>query len=67
MCQFSFWHLFKLRPVVDNHTLLIELCDYQRGEKLSPKEVKMMIDEVDDNKDGRLDYNEVRYVFIDKF
>lgn len=34
-------------------------CDFQKGEKLSRQEVKAMIDEVDENKDGRLDYKEV--------
>lgn len=31
----------------------------QKGEKMSRAEVKKMIDEVDENKDGRLDYGEV--------
>ena len=35
-------------------------CLFQKGEKLSRSEVKTMIDEVDENRDGRLDYKEVR-------
>ena len=35
---------------------------FQKGEKLSRSEVKTMIDEVDENKDGRLDYKEVSFV-----
>eukprot|EP00745_Piridium_sociabile_P039151 TRINITY_DN72694_c0_g3_i3.p1 TRINITY_DN72694_c0_g3~~TRINITY_DN72694_c0_g3_i3.p1 ORF type:complete len:534 (+),score=169.06 TRINITY_DN72694_c0_g3_i3:103-1602(+) len=35
-----------------------------RGEKLSRKEVKTMIDEVDENKDGRLDYKEFCHMFM---
>ena len=31
----------------------------QKGEKMSRSEVKAMIDEVDENKDGKLDYKEV--------
>lgn len=32
----------------------------QKGEKMSRDEVREMIDEVDENKDGKLDYREVR-------
>ena len=31
----------------------------QRGEKMTRKEVQNIIDEVDSNKDGKLDYKEV--------
>ena len=34
----------------------------QKGETMSRDEVRRMIDEVDDNKDGRLDYREVRAI-----
>ncbi|PVD23948.1 hypothetical protein C0Q70_17224 [Pomacea canaliculata] len=35
-----------------------------KGEKLSRQEVKAMIDEVDENKDGRLDYKEFCKMFV---
>lgn len=38
----------------------ILLFYFQKGEKKSKSEVKKMIDEVDENKDGRLDYKEVK-------
>lgn len=39
-------------------------CLLQRGEKMSRKEVQAIIDEVDENKDGKLDYKEVRMLSI---
>ena len=38
----------------------VMLC-LQRGEKMTTKEVQEIIDEVDENKDGKLDYKEVRF------
>ncbi|KAK7492908.1 hypothetical protein BaRGS_00015855 [Batillaria attramentaria] len=35
-----------------------------KGEKMSRQEVKAMIDEVDENKDGKLDYREFCHMFI---
>jgi Ca2+-binding EF-hand superfamily protein len=32
---------------------------FQKGEKMKPSEVKAIIAEVDENRDGKLDYNEV--------
>jgi Ca2+-binding EF-hand superfamily protein len=34
--------------------------NFQKGEKMTREEVADMIDEVDENKDGKLDYKEVR-------
>ena len=39
--------------------MVCAMCPLQRGERMSPKEVQQIIDEVDDNKDGKLDYKEV--------
>jgi len=32
---------------------------YQRGEKMTVEEVQKIIDEVDENRDGKLNYKEV--------
>lgn len=37
----------------------------KRGEKMSMSEVKAIIDEVDENKDGKLDYSEVSVIIWD--
>ena len=34
-------------------------CVFQRGDKMTEEEVQEIIDEVDENKDGKLNYNEV--------
>lgn len=41
--------------------LFLILNCIQRGEKMTRPEVKALIDEVDENKDGKLNYKEVRH------
>ena len=37
-------------------------CLFQRGDRMTEAEVQEIIDEVDENKDGKLNYNEVQVI-----